>query len=59
MALSDTSKSLRPPRSIEQITRDAQNYEYSANVGIKYWLRSAAALLKEVRHYNYMRRKLT
>jgi hypothetical protein len=54
MALSNTSKSLRPPRSIEQITRAAQDYEYSANVGIKYWLRSAAALLKEVCPYNGM-----
>jgi hypothetical protein len=34
--------------SVEQITRDAQAYEYNALVGIKYWLRSAGTLLKQV-----------
>jgi hypothetical protein len=48
MALGSVNKNIRPPRSIEQITRDAQNYDYTAVIGIKYWLRTAGALLKEV-----------
>ena len=36
------------PRSVEQITRDAQSYEYNALIGLKYWLRSAGTLLKQV-----------
>lgn len=37
-----------PPRSVEQITKAAQEYEYDAGVPIRYWLRTAAALVKEV-----------
>lgn len=46
LALSQYS-SLKP-RSVEQITKAAQEYEYNAQVPLRYWLRSAAALLKEV-----------
>lgn len=53
MALSSGNKSLRAPRSIEQITRAAQNYDYTAVIGIKYWLRTAGALLKEVGSFKY------
>lgn len=38
------------PRSVEQITKVAQDYEYDAAVPLKYWLRTASALLKEVSH---------
>jgi len=38
----------RAPRSVEQITKSAQEYEYDAAVPLRYWLRTAAALLKEV-----------
>lgn len=36
------------PRSVEQITKAAQDYDYSALVPLHYWLRTARALLKEV-----------
>lgn len=36
------------PMSVEQITRMAQDYEYNPMIPLRYWLRSAASLLKEV-----------
>ncbi|KAJ5780532.1 JAB1/Mov34/MPN/PAD-1 [Penicillium paradoxum] len=39
------------PQSVENITRIAQNYEYNASVPLKYWLRTAATLLREARIY--------
>jgi hypothetical protein len=36
------------PRNVEQITKAAQEYEYDAGVPLRYWLRTAAALVKEV-----------
>lgn len=36
------------PKSVEQITKAAQIYEYDASVPMRYWLRTAAALVKEV-----------
>jgi STAM-binding protein len=36
------------PRNIEEITRAAQSYEYSAVIPLRYWLRTAATMLKEV-----------
>jgi len=40
--------SLRPSRNVQQITKAAQEYEYDAGVPLRYWLRSAQAMLKEV-----------
>ena len=37
-----------PPQSVENITRIAQNYEYSSSVPLRYWMRTAATLLREV-----------
>jgi hypothetical protein len=37
------------PRNVEQITKAAQTYEYSALVPLRYWLRTAGTMLKEVR----------
>jgi hypothetical protein len=36
------------PQSVESITRIAQNYEYNSSVPLRYWLRTAATLLREV-----------
>jgi STAM-binding protein len=38
----------QPPRNVSQITKAAQTYEYDAGVPIRYWLRTAATLVKEV-----------
>jgi hypothetical protein len=37
-----------PPQSVESITRIAQNYEYNSSVRLRYWLRTAATILREV-----------
>ena len=36
------------PKNVEQITKAAQEYEYDASVALRYWLRTAAAMVKEV-----------
>lgn len=40
--------SMHSPRSVHQITKAAQQYEYDASIPLRYWLRSAQAMLKEV-----------
>ena len=42
------------PRNVEQITEAAQDYEYDAGVPMRYWLRTAAALVKEVGLQNHL-----
>jgi hypothetical protein len=37
------------PRNVEEITKAAQTYEYSALVPLRYWLRTAGTMLKEVK----------
>jgi len=37
------------PRNVEEITKAAQSYEYSALVPLRYWLRAAGTMLKEVK----------
>ncbi|RMZ82671.1 hypothetical protein DV738_g1442, partial [Chaetothyriales sp. CBS 135597] len=39
------------PRSIDQITAQAQDYDFDANVPLRYWLRSANVLLQQARRY--------
>ncbi|OQE37434.1 hypothetical protein PENCOP_c010G00798 [Penicillium coprophilum] len=39
------------PQSVEHITRIAQNYEYNSSVPLRYWLRTAATLLREAQIY--------
>ena len=34
--------------SVAQIAEKAQNYEYNPLIPLKYWLRTAATILKEV-----------
>lgn len=36
------------PRSVEQITSAAQEYDFDANIPIRYWLKTANNLLREV-----------
>lgn len=36
------------PQSVERITRIAQDYEYNPLIPLRYWLRSAATLMREV-----------
>ncbi|KAJ5115929.1 hypothetical protein N7456_000277 [Penicillium angulare] len=40
-----------PPQSVNQITKTAQEYEYNPGVPLKYWLRTAATLIREARIY--------
>ncbi|KAI9927722.1 hypothetical protein ASPWEDRAFT_29124 [Aspergillus wentii DTO 134E9] len=40
-----------PPQSVEAITRSAQDYEYNPHIPLKYWLRTAATLIREARIY--------
>ena len=40
--------SLHPPRNVQHITEAAQDYEYDAGIPLRYWLRSAQAMLQEV-----------
>ncbi|KAJ5153312.1 uncharacterized protein N7482_009790 [Penicillium canariense] len=40
-----------PPQSVEKITRIAQDYEYNAAVPLRYWLRTAATLMREAQIY--------
>lgn len=42
------------PQSVENITRIAQNYEYNSSVPLRYWLRTAATLLREVGYACYL-----
>ncbi|KAF3484114.1 uncharacterized protein GIQ15_03438 [Arthroderma uncinatum] len=40
-----------PPLTVEQIARQAGQYEYDPQVPLRYWLRSASLLVKEARIY--------
>lgn len=37
------------PLSVRQIADLAQNFDYNPSIPLKYWLRTAGTLLKEVR----------
>lgn len=37
-----------PPQSVEKITRIAQDYPYNPAVALRYWLRTASTLMREV-----------
>lgn len=36
------------PINVEQIVKSAQSYDYNPLIPLKYWLRTASTLLKEV-----------
>ena len=36
------------PLNVEQIVKKAQNFDYNPLIPLKYWLRTAGTLLKEV-----------
>ena len=36
------------PLNVEQIVQKAQNFDYNPLIPLKYWLRTAGTLLKEV-----------
>jgi STAM-binding protein len=38
-----------PPQSVEKITRIAQDYPYNPAIALRYWLRTASTLMREVR----------
>lgn len=44
-----------PPQSVESITKTAQDYEYNESVPLRYWLRTAATLLREVSMTDFLR----
>jgi hypothetical protein len=37
-----------PPLNVEQITRQAGEYQYDPLIPLRYWLRSSGLLVKEV-----------
>ena len=47
---SRTTEDTGPSRSlnVEQIVKKAQNFDYNPLIPLKYWLRTAGTLLKEV-----------
>jgi hypothetical protein len=53
MSLKVSMGSAHPPRSVQQITKAAQEYEYDAQIPLRYWLRSSQAMLQEVRHSRF------
>ena len=36
------------PLNVEQIVQEAKSFDYNPHIPLKYWLRSAGTLLKEV-----------
>ncbi|KAJ5624153.1 hypothetical protein N7510_000462 [Penicillium lagena] len=40
-----------PPQSVESITKIAQDYEYNSSIPLRYWLRTAATLVREADIY--------
>jgi len=36
------------PMNVKQVVKKAQNFEYNPLIPLKYWLRTAGTLLKEV-----------
>ncbi|KAJ5797684.1 uncharacterized protein N7503_006980 [Penicillium pulvis] len=40
-----------PPQAVNKITKIAQDYQYNAAVPLKYWLRTAATLMREAQIY--------
>ena len=47
--VSDIEKAVvSQPMNVEQIVLKAQNYDYNPLIPLKYWLRTAGTLLKEV-----------
>lgn len=40
------------PKSVAEITNDASDYEFNALIPLKYWVRAADALTKQVRNIN-------
>lgn len=45
----DGKAHLSRPMSVEQIVKEAQNFDYNPLIPLRYWLRTAGSLLKEVR----------
>lgn len=41
------------PLSVEQIVEKAQSFDYNPLIPLKYWLRTANTLLKEVTSYDF------
>lgn len=39
---------LSRPMNVEQIVKEAQNFDYNPLIPLRYWLRTAGSLLKEV-----------
>lgn len=45
---SDENGMTSQPMNVEQIVQKAQSYDYNPLIPLKYWLRTAGTLLKEV-----------
>ena len=46
------------PLNVEQIVQEAKNFDYNPHTPLKYWLRSAGILLKEVRRFTLVLRRV-
>lgn len=59
LTLGTVSSSKGPPKSVAEITQNASQYDFDALIPLKYWLRSAAAMLRQVsctiQHYNKLK----
>lgn len=47
-----------PPQSVDSITKIAQDYEYNEGVPLRYWLRTAATLIREVSKMHSLRARI-
>ncbi|KAA6409089.1 MAG: endosome-associated ubiquitin isopeptidase [Lasallia pustulata] len=49
----DEKAHLSRPMSVEQIVKEAQNFDYNPFIPLRYWLRTAGSLLKEADIYEH------
>lgn len=47
--MAESDPALSRPLSVEQIVEIAQSFDYNPLIPLKYWLRTATTLLKEVK----------
>ena len=45
------------PMTVERIVEEAQNFEFNPLIPLKYWLRTASTLLKEVGTFQILNRR--
>lgn len=53
-SMTNEAAPLSRPMNVEQIVKQAESYEYNPLIALKYWLRTAGTLLKEVRFASHL-----